>query len=66
MDYQDLADLTGLNVRTLHNVGSGTVSHSARAVIEAALGIEIWSAPASSPASGAAPIPQESASSLHP
>ena len=43
MDYQDLADLTGLSVRTLHNIGNGSnTTRSGRARVAAALGIEIW------------------------
>ena len=66
MDYQDLADLTGLSVGTLRNIGCGSNStRDGRTRIESALGVEIWP-PSASPTPGAAPILQESASSLHP
>lgn len=43
LKFADLAVRTGLNVRTLHNVASGTSpSRSARRKIENALGVQIW------------------------
>jgi hypothetical protein len=43
LGFDDLAAMTGLNVRTLHNVASGSSkSRRARRKIEAALGVTVW------------------------
>jgi hypothetical protein len=51
MSFADLAERTGLNVRTLHNVASGTSqSRRARNRIETALGVILWPQPGTTPA----------------